>query len=109
MDFPSLLAAADRAALAHLGGAVRYVSATGAEVEVRGIFDNADANVIVQGQEVISSGPKVFLRLEDLPTDPEAEPKGFPKLVVADVTYFANDVSKDGHGGVLLGLAEAEP
>lgn len=106
MDFPSLLAAADGAALALLGGIVRYVSGTGPEVDVRGIFDNADDNVIVQGEEVVSSGPRVFLRLADLPTDPRDELDRYPRIVVDAVTYATRDVRKDGHGGVLLLLAE---
>lgn len=107
MTFPSLLAAADRAALGILGGSVRYVAATGDQVDVVGVFDNAGANVVVQGQEVASAGPRVFLRLEDLPTDPDAEPKGYPQLVVGGVTYSVRQVTKDGQGGVLLELAEA--
>lgn len=107
MDFPSLLAAADRAALAVLGGAVRYVAATGDQVDVVGVFDNAGANAVVQGQEVASAGPRVFLRIEDLPTDPSEEPKGYPQVVVADVTYATREVTKDGQGGVTLDLAEA--
>lgn len=108
MDFPSLLAAADSAALAHLGGAFLYASATtGGTVEVRGVFDNADANATVQGQEVISSGPRIFLLLSALPADPEAEPKGYPQVIVGEVTYSARDIIKDGQGGVLLLLNEA--
>lgn len=108
MDFPSLLAAADRAALAHLGGSLRYVSATGVEVDVSGVFDNADDNVIVQGQEVVSSGPRVFFLLSDLPTDPRDELGGYPRVVIAGETYSTRDVRKDGQGGVVLLLSEAE-
>lgn len=107
MDFPSLLAAADRAALGLLGGALHYVSGTGVEVDVSGVFDNADDNATVQGQEVISSGPRVFLRVSDLPLDPETEPKGYPQLVIGGVTYLTRDVRKDGQGGALLLLSEA--
>lgn len=106
MDFPSLLAAADRAALAHLGSAVRYVAAEGDQVDVVGVFDNAAANAVVQGQEVASAGPRVFLRLEDLPTDPEREPKGYPQVVIGDATYATRELAKDGQGGVILELAE---
>ncbi len=107
MTFPSLLAAADRAALAHLGGAVRYVPFARDPVDVRGVFDNTDANATVQGQEVMSSGPKVFLRLADLPTDPDTEQKGFPHLVIDGVEYSTRDIAKDGMGGVMLSLNEA--
>jgi hypothetical protein len=108
MTFPSLLAAADRAALAHLGGSVHYVSASGVEADVLGVFDNADDNALVQGQEVISSGPRVFLRVADLPTDPAIETKGYPQLVVGGARYSTRDVRKDGQGGLVLLLSEAE-
>jgi hypothetical protein len=108
MDFPSLLAAADSAALGRLGGAVRYVSATAATVDVLGVFDDTDDNVIVQGQEVVSSGPKVFLRLGDLPTDPASEMGGYPRLIIGGVTYSTRYVRKDGQGGGVLLLSEVE-
>lgn len=108
MDFPSLLAAADRAALARLGGVIRYVASTGDENEVQGVFDNAAANATVLGQEVVSAGPRVFFLLDDLPSDPETEPKGFPKFVIDAVTYVARDVRKDGKGGVLVELSEVD-
>jgi hypothetical protein len=106
INFPSLLAAADRAALAHLGGAVHYVSASGSEADVVGVFDNADDNATVQGQEVVSSGPRVFLRISELPMDPAEETKGFPQVVVDSVIYSTRDVRKDGQGGVVLLLSE---
>lgn len=106
MDFPSLLEAADRAALHHLGGALVYEPEAGDPVEVRGIFENTDVNVVVQGQEIMSSGPRVFLRLSDLPSDPSGEGKGWPRIVRGGVTYATQDVHRDGHGGVLLTLSE---
>ena len=108
MSFTDLIQSADRAALAVLGGVVRYVTSTGDETEVLGVFDNADANATVMGQEVVSAGPRVFFLLDGLPSDPGAEPKGFPKFVIGEVTYFARDVRKDGQGGVLVELGEAE-
>lgn len=107
MTFPSLIAAADRAALLHLGEAVRYLPFAREAVDVRGVFDNTDANVRVQGQEVVSSGPRLFLLLADLPVDPESESKGFPRLTIRGVQYATRDVQKDGVGGVTLSLNEA--
>jgi hypothetical protein len=108
MDFPSLLAAADGAALNALGGAIRYVPSMAATVDVRGVFDNADANATVQGQEVNSSGPRLFLRVADLTSDPATEPKGYPRFIIGATTYSARNVAKDGQGGVLLELVEVE-
>lgn len=108
MTFPSLLAAADRAALGLVGGVVRYVPSMAEPVDVRGVFDNADANATVQGQEVVSSGPRVFLRLSDLPSDPREGVAGYPRVVVEGTTYSTRDVRKDGQGGVLLLLSEVE-
>lgn len=108
MTFPSLLAAADRAALARLGGVVRCVAATGVEVDVQGVFDNAAANATVLGQEVVSAGPRLFFLLSGLPFDPETEPKGFPKFIVGGLTFVARDVRKDGQGGVLVELNEVD-
>ena len=107
MDFPSLLAAADRAALGHLGGSIRYVSGTGTESDVVGIFDNAAENAVVQGQEVTSSGPRAFMLLADLPTDPVEELAGYPRLIIGTATYLTRDIRKDGQGGVVLLLNEA--
>ena len=108
MDFPSLLAAADRAALGRLGVLIRYVTSTGDETEVQGFFDSADANVTVQGQELASAGPRVFILLDGLPADPQAEPKGWPKVFFGDTWYLTRDARKDGVGGVVLELAKVD-
>jgi hypothetical protein len=102
MSFGSLLASADRAALATVGAAVRYAPSSGAPVDVVGIFDAAYVRVDGGGHlGVVSSGPAVFLRLEDLPSDPEEDA---PAITVDGVSYSVKDPSKDGQGGVLLRL-----
>jgi hypothetical protein len=102
MSFAAHLAAADGAALAHLGGAVRYQPDGGAPVDVTGIFDavyvRADPGGIAG---VTSSGPAVFLRLSDLPVDPASDD---PTITVGSVEYVVKKVQKDGTGGVLLFL-----
>lgn len=99
MSFSALLAAADRAALQHLGGPVRYAPSAGAPVDVSGIFDAAYVRVDAGQAGVVSSGPAVFLRLSDLPTDPEEDE---PTITVDGATFRVREPQKDGLGGVLL-------
>lgn len=103
MAWPSLLAVADRAVLTHLGDAVRYAPSAGAPVDVRGVFSAAYIRSEVEGAAVVSSGPAVFLRLEDLPTDPELDT---PTITVNGKSYTVLEPKKDGEGGVLLMLNE---
>lgn len=100
MAFPALLAMADRAALQHLGGSVRYTPEYGEPVDVSGVFDAAFVTADVSAQQgVVSSSPAVFLRLSDLPTDPEVDD---PIITVDAVQYRVKEPRKDGQGGVLL-------
>ena len=73
MAFSDLVEAADRAAMASLGGeVVTYAPQSGAPVQITGIFDamfslaKGDA---MAGVETL--GPAVFFRFDDLPVDPE--------------------------------------
>jgi hypothetical protein len=68
-------------------------------VDVRGIFDAAYVRVEAGRAGVSSSGPAVFLRLEDLPTDPENDE---PIMTVAGVNYTVREAQKDGQGGIHL-------
>lgn len=99
----TLLAAADRAAVQHLGGPVRYTPASGPPVDVTGIFDAAYVTAAAGGQVGVgSSGPAVFLVLADLPTDPEDDD---PTITVAGKSYRVKGApEKDGTGGVVLRL-----
>lgn len=102
MTFPALLAAADRAALQHLGGPVRYTPSAGAPVDVRGIFDAAYVRADAGQAGVVSSGPAVFLLVADLPSDPGTDLAA--TVTVDGATYKIREPQKDGLGGVLLQL-----
>lgn len=92
--------------MAHLGGVpVTYepqYAQDGAPVTVTGLYDaqfvlakgGADAGVE-------SLGPAVFLRLSDLPTDPEVDE---PTITVGLSRYRVTERRPDGCGGVLLVL-----
>jgi hypothetical protein len=101
MAFPALLAAADRAALHLQGGPVRYTTSAGVAADVEGIFDATYVRSDAGPTGVVSFGPAVFLRLSDLPSDPDADQ---PVLLIAGVTYRVAEPKKDGQGGVLLML-----
>jgi hypothetical protein len=89
-----------------LGGTVLYAPRDGEpEVEVDAIFDamhvRADAGIA----GVTTSGPAVFLRLADLPSDPDDDDV---VITVDGVTYKVREAEKDGQGGVLLRLNRRE-
>lgn len=106
MAWGRLLEAADRAAMEHLGGeTVTYKPGTGAPVPVIGIFDEAYVLADASDARVSSSGPAVFFRLADLPSDPDTD-TGVVEVTVGGKTYRRREVKKDGQGGVLLLLHE---
>lgn len=99
MAFADLIALADRAAQDHLGGvSVVYAPEVGAPVTVVGIFDEnyfyADPGQA--GVETIT--PAVFLRLEDLPTDPGEDN---PTITIAGQDYTVRQRPTDGIGGAV--------
>lgn len=100
MAFADLLTVADRAVRGILGGAVVYAPGTGAPVTVQGVFDAAYLRVDLGSAGVSSVGPAVFLRLEDLSSNPETD--SACRVTVAGVTYLAHTVEPDGLGGVRL-------
>lgn len=102
MTFAELIANADRAIRGNLGGAVLYRPALGSPVELTGVFD--ELYVLAKGGPdagVESSGPAVFLRLGDLPIDPEEDD---PILEIADRRYRVTERRPDGLGGIVLAL-----
>lgn len=106
MAFADLVAAADRAALVHLGGvSVIYRPDEGDEVEVDGIFDASYVRVETGTGDVESVGPAVWLRIADLPVDPEDDD---PELEIGGLTYAVHERQRDGIGTIRLLLHRAD-
>lgn len=100
MSFADLLASADGPVRTILGGTVTYSPGAGASVDVDGVF-SASSVVVDLGQPGVSSvRPTAFLRLSDLPTDPETDLAA--RVTSGGVVYSINEVRPDGLGGVLL-------
>jgi hypothetical protein len=102
-NFADLVAQMDRLAQNDLGAlAIIYAPAVGSPVTVPGIFD---ANyVLSQGTGpagVSVLGPAVFLRIEDLPTDPELDD---PTITIAGLSYRVSERRPDDLGGIVLAL-----
>ena len=100
MSFADFVAAADRAAQVHLGGVpVVYQPEDGDPVTVQGLFD--EQYLLLGGGEagVEQAGPAVFLLLEDLATDPEAEDA---TLTINGRDYHVRERQPDGVGGIRL-------
>jgi hypothetical protein len=100
VSFFDLLASRDIHLRAVLGEDVVYTPGVGAPVTVRGIFDAAYQDVPVGDPGVASSGPAVFLRLSDLPSDPRSDTGA--KITRSAVVYLAHTVRADGLGGVIM-------
>lgn len=105
MSFEALLASADEVARRTLGGDVIYTPGAGAAVTVRGVYDAAYVKVDVGHAGVSSSGPAVFLRLSELPSNPSDDAAA--KVTRAGVDYKVRESEPDGQGGVLLLLQRA--
>ncbi len=101
--FAALIALVDRLALDRLGGEpVIYAPESGAPVPITGIFDRL--YVLAKGTAeagVETLGPAVFLRLEDLPVDPEDDE---PTLTIGGLDYRVVERRPDGIGGIVLAL-----
>lgn len=112
MTYAGLVANADRAAQKLLGGElVTYTPQAGGPEEVTGIFDAQ--YVLVKGTAeagVEARGPAVFLRLEDLPTDPEQDEPTITIHAAANRpaelvgAYRVRERMPDDMGGIVLGL-----
>lgn len=102
--FDELVASTDRVALSVFGEdtPIVYEPLGGPPVQVDGIFDRAF--VLAKGDAeagVESVGPAVFLRLEELPADPEEDD---PTLTIRGVDYRVIERMPDGAGGIVLAL-----
>ena len=103
MSFADLVDQVDRAGQKLLGGeAVTYTPVSAGSVVVTGIFD--ELYVLAKGTAeagVETLGPSVFLRLEDLPVNPEDDE---PTSTIREVNYTGRERLPDGMGGIVLGL-----
>lgn len=102
MTFSDLIAAADRAIGAAMGNEIVYLPAVGPPTTVVGVFD--ELYVLATGDPeagVSVIGPAVFLRLDDLPVNPELDE---PRVQVAGSTYRVVERKPDGLGGIVLAL-----
>jgi hypothetical protein len=108
--FADLVTLIDRAAQELLGGTpVVYVTKDGVTVDPApvGIFDKAYVLTDPSNAGVEQVGPVLWLRLEDLPVDPELDD---PRITIEGQDYVVHARQKDGVGGsVRLLLHEAEP
>ncbi len=100
MSFADLVAVVDRNTREILGGPVTYTPSVGGAVVVNGIFDASYVRVDLGQIGVSSVGPAVFLRLSDLPSDPEVDTTA--TVTVGGVAYIPHEVQPDSLGGVLL-------
>lgn len=102
MNMKGELELMDRQITDHLTGGetVIYRSGNLVEVELRSIFDNSFEMAPAGDVGVISSGPAVFARLSDLPSDPETDHNAI--VFVNGVGYKINEPHKDGQGAIVL-------
>lgn len=106
-NFSELLQRVDLGVRGRLGESIVYTPTVGSPITVEGVFDNAYVRALSANEPgVMSSGPAVFLRLEDLPSDPMADTGAI--ITRGTTTYTAHEVKPDGFGGVLLLLSEAD-
>lgn len=106
--FALLVEQMDRAAQANLGAvAVSYQPVGGDPVTLSGIFDAQ--YVLVRGSAmagVESTAPAVFLRVSDLPADPDDDD---PTVSVGGTSYRVAERRPDGIGGIVLVLLLVVP
>ncbi|HEX7127295.1 MAG TPA: hypothetical protein VF406_16175 [Thermodesulfobacteriota bacterium] len=96
----------DRAFLAVMGEPVVYWASYGEPTTVTAYFESPYNRVEVGEAGVQSAAPAVWVRLADLPTDPEADQRG-ARIERAGLVYRIAEVEKDGVGGVRLRLHRA--
>lgn len=106
MGFTDLLANTDRVVRAALGDAtIVYTPTVGDPVTVSGIFDATYQHVDAGQVGASGSGPAVFLRLSDLPSDPCDDLAA--TVTIAGTGYTIFEAKPDGQGAVLIRLHEA--
>ncbi len=97
------MARVDKAVMRHVGSVpVLYQSSVSRHVTIQGVFSAPYA--LAKGAAeagVESSGPSVFLRVADLPTDIDHDE---PVLGIDGSNYRVVERSPDGAGGITLHL-----
>jgi hypothetical protein len=106
MSFGTLLQAADAAVLGHLPGdeVIIYTPGVGVAVTVVGVYDAAYQKVEAGNGGVSDSAPAVFLRLEDLPSDPSDDADA--RVTVDGMVCRVREAKPDGRGMTLLFLQQ---
>lgn len=105
MSFADLLEAADDAARETLGEDVTYTPGVGGAETVRGIFDAAYTKMDAGHAGVSATVPAVFLRIEDLPSDPNDDTDC--RITAGGTVYKVREAEPDGQGGVVCFLQRA--
>jgi hypothetical protein len=102
VDWAGLVGRLNTACVEHLGQAVQYRTGAGQVVTIDDvIFDDGHVRIDATPAGVTSTGPWVFVKLADLPTDPEEDD---PDVMVNGTTYRVFEVQRDGQGGAKLML-----
>lgn len=105
MAFFDLIETMDRAVQAHLGGEeVQYAPQVGSPVVITGIFD--ERFVLAEELDAVgveANSKAVWVRLSDLPTDPDEDE---PTITIRSVAYRVRQRRRDGQGGITLLLHE---
>lgn len=105
MGFSALLDMGDVTLLGILGESVTYTPSVGSPVTVQGLFDAPAVAVDVGHAGVSTIGPRVALRLSDLPSDPSVDLTA--TITVGSTTYEIRDSQPDSKGFVVILLHEA--
>lgn len=101
----ALIEAADRACIAALGTtSITYTSSDNQTVVVDGLFQASTVPINAGEAGATSTGPWIFVRLEDLSSDPDNDG---PTITVGSQDYTVAKSDKDGLGGVKIHLHKA--
>lgn len=106
MSFAELLSAVDAVALASLSGSevVTYRNGEGFTVTVRAIFESRYQLVTLGEAGVSSFAPSVFVRAEDLNSDPREDLEA--RIFVGARKFSIRETQPDGQGAILILLHE---
>jgi hypothetical protein len=105
VNWPTLVVGMDAALLPTLGVPASYTTSAAVVVGIdKVIFDNGHTRVQANTVGVVDTRPWLFLRLSDLPVDPETDDGTF---TVDGVNYKIVEPQRDGQGGMRCILRKA--